>query len=153
MNKKIIIIGIIILTLVAFGFLLGSKKQSGQLDKEQIMKMAQESKEKQAKKAQAAGYPSVWTAENLPQYPNAELRRVREVMGTTMVTLETEDSVRDVAEYYKTEMQKLGYSNERNITNDFVSMLSYKKDDATLSINATHQKKSGKTKIQLDFKK
>ncbi len=153
MNKKTIIIGIIILALIALGFLLRSRKSAQPMTKEQIMKMAQESKDKQAKKAQVAGYPSVWTAENLPQYPNAELRRVRDVVGTTMITLETEDSVRDVAEYYKTEMQKLGYSNERNITNDFVSMLGYKKGSATLSINATKQKKTGKTKIQLDFKK
>ncbi len=133
----------------------GSKPLEKLFNKKSIMKKAKESKEKVAEDAQKNGYPAVWQENNLPVYNNGLLQRVRKVGGITMVTIETDDSLEKVTEFYKEKMLALGYALKQDTTNKFISMLVFNKEGGKgkLTVQASVLRDTKKVKIQLDFVK
>jgi len=60
--------------------------------------------------------------------------KIRELGDNAFVTLESDQDIPAIRKFYDQEMEKLKFVLKEGVTNDFISMVSYSKDAAILTI-------------------
>ncbi len=153
-NKKVlfsIFLLLLVITVSACSKTENTNPSNTQSNKEAIKKIVDKSRQKRSAEAQKKGYPTLWTNDHLPEYPSGKLLKIRAELG--QITLETKDDLEKVKKYYDDEMSKLNFSNHNMVNNDFIFMSSYTNGQKKLRLQATKQKDTGLTKIELKYSK
>lgn len=99
-------------------------------------------------------YPQLYKDGNLPEHPNVSLtdigRQQESLRDGLSLKLESNETVRTLTEYYKSEFTSLGWTvPEERVANDSVYIGSYTKGDLTYQI--TIRKASANTLISISY--
>ncbi len=142
---------IVIIVIIGALFGAGAMVYYIQSNESTIRPIVEQSRQERAESAQQNGYPSVWDTDDLPKYPNGELKKVRDEMG--QATIWTNDSPAIVKSYFDTEMTNRGFTSSREVVNDLVVFKTYKKGPANFTLQATVLKDEEVTKVLMMYNK
>ena len=99
-----------------------------------------EVQEERAEQAQEDGYPSLWMAAGLPEYPNGELTKTREgndLIDGVQVTIETSDSMETVTLFWDSEMTSRGFISAGFPGTEYATLVQYSTGTKIMSLQVT----------------